>query len=550
MSGNSEDGDGGYRPSPYPISCLPSVRHSKPGPKSVQVFDVEPQTCEQPSSGHEAQLCAVCKKNTSRYACPKCNSPYCCVSCYRAHGEQCTEVFYRDHVLKTCNLAGKQNATDLRGVLARMHSDINDNLDDDEKRDESLSKMVKDGGAAGVLPSSDLAGFRSNNSAAVLINGTGSPQISDEDLAELASYVLQNEDSEDGDCEDLLRSIPPHLLYAFECALNATDSSEYSIDGLENAWAPFAPKNDGNPNDNMPDDVCKDRKTRTKWWLQDDEHLSAGPSLVDRILSIPALCSQATPPNTALRYNILEVLFATAFVIRASCNAEEAALDGDIVDESALLLSQSQVLSSDKRYTSIEEVLSSCSDHFDTMKKTMPHVLLNVISPVDDGDRVITWEKLATDVAEILSNRRFVLRMLFDANEICRSGLAFVKSQLKETGSAQSQMELKGSKRTFKLAAKKIEYFLSWSSKFWTPESELIAEEVKSFVRDWKPEIREDSSPLETLIGGICLGGDEFEEAPGAGLGNLGNLLSIGEDVSEMKLMSVFTTSTTRRKRN
>ena len=542
MSGNSEDGEGaGYRPSPYPISCLPSVRHSKPGPKSVQVFDVEPQTCEQP--GQEAQLCAVCKKNTSRYACPKCNSPYCCVSCYRAHGEHCTEVFYRDHVLKTCNLAGK-HANDLRGVLARMHSDINDNLDDVEKHEETLSKMVKDGGAAGVLPSSDLDGLRSNNSAAVRINGTDSPQISDEDLAELASYVLQNEDSEDGDCEDLLRSIPPHLLYAFECALNATDSSECSIDGLENAWAPFAPKNNRNLNNNISDDVCKDRKSRTKWWLQEDEHLSAGPSLDDRILSIPTLCSQATPPNTALRYNILEVLFATALAIRSSCNAEESAPDDDIVDESALLLSQSQVLSSDKRYTSVEEVLSSCSEHFVTMKKTMPHALLNVISPVDDGDRVITWEKLATDVAEISSNRRFVLRMLFDANEICRCGLAFVKSQIKATDSAQSQKELEGSKRTFKLAAKKIEYFLSWSSRFWTPESELVAEEVKSFVRDWKPEIREDSSPLETLIGGIRIGGDEFVEAPGAGLGDL---LSIGQDVSDMQLMSV---STTRRKRN
>ncbi|EJK53848.1 hypothetical protein THAOC_26633, partial [Thalassiosira oceanica] len=64
---DSEDGEGGYRPSPYPISSLPSVRHSKPAPKSVEAFDLGP--CEdQPGPGQQAQLCAVCKRNTSRYA--------------------------------------------------------------------------------------------------------------------------------------------------------------------------------------------------------------------------------------------------------------------------------------------------------------------------------------------------------------------------------------------------------------------------------------------------------------------------------------------------
>lgn len=531
---DSEDGEGGYRPSPYPISSLPSVRHSKPAPKSVEAFDLGP--CEdQPGPGQQAQLCAVCKRNTSRYACPKCNAPYCCVTCYRAHGELCTEAFYRSH--RTCSLAGR-HANDLRGVLARLNSDVNDNLDNVENREESLSNMVKNG-AVGLL-SSDLTEFRSNNNSMIIGNGNNS-QISDEDLAELASYVLQNDVSEGDDSEDLLRTIPPHLLYAFERALIAADSSERSIDdcqgGLENTCVPFAPK----VND-VPDGVCEERNTRTKWWLQDDEHLSAGLSLDERILSIPNLCSRATPPNIALRYNILEVLFATALVIRASCNAKETARDDDIVDEIALLLSQSQVLSSDRRYTSVDEVLSSCSEHFVTMKKTMPHSMLNVISPADDGDRVISWEKLATDVTEISSNRRFVLRMLFDAKDICRGGLSFVKTQLKETGSAQSHEELEGSKRIIKLAAKKIEYFLSWISRFWTPESaQHISEEVKSFVRDWKPDVRRESSALETLIGGICIGGDELAEAPGA------DLLTIGEDAPDIQLISV---STTRRKRD
>ena len=521
---DSEEGEAGYRPSPYPISRLPSVRHSKLRPKSVEVFDSDPKTCEQPGPG-QGQLCAVCNTNESRYACPKCNAPYCCVTCYRAHGETCTEAFYRGHVLGTCSLAGK-NANDLRGVLARIHSDVNETMENIEQREESLSNMVKNG-------------------AAMNIGNVINTQISDEDLAELASYVLQDDDKEGDDCEDLLRTIPPHLLYAFECALNAAGTSERSQGGLESFLAPFAPKGNDDLNNNLPYDLCRERQIRTKWWLQEDEHLSKGLSLDERILSIPNLCSRTAPPNTALRYNILEVMYATALAIRASCNAKETSPDDDIVDKSALLLSQSQVLSSDRRYTSVEEVLSSCSEHFVTMKKTMPHSVLSVISPADDGNRVILWEKLASDVAEISSNRRFVLRMLFDAKDICRDGIAFVKSQLKETGPAQSKEELEGSKRTFKLAAKKIEYFLSWSSRFWTEESaQLISEEVKSFVRDWRPDIRRESSALETLIGGICIGGDEVAEAPGDGVGDL---LTIGEDVPDIQLISV---STTRRKKD
>lgn len=36
-----------------------------------------------------------CLAQAARYACPRCNMPYCSLGCYQGHGERCTESFYR-----------------------------------------------------------------------------------------------------------------------------------------------------------------------------------------------------------------------------------------------------------------------------------------------------------------------------------------------------------------------------------------------------------------------------------------------------------------------
>jgi len=43
-------------------------------------------------------LCRVCQRSRSQYTCPRCEVAYCSLDCYRAHGAQCTESFYRREV--------------------------------------------------------------------------------------------------------------------------------------------------------------------------------------------------------------------------------------------------------------------------------------------------------------------------------------------------------------------------------------------------------------------------------------------------------------------
>eukprot|EP00953_Heterococcus_sp_UTEX-ZZ885_P038717 19872-Heterococcus_DN1.PRE.5 len=44
------------------------------------------------------RICGVCSKAVAPYVCPRCHIAYCCGTCYRKHGEGCTEAFFRARV--------------------------------------------------------------------------------------------------------------------------------------------------------------------------------------------------------------------------------------------------------------------------------------------------------------------------------------------------------------------------------------------------------------------------------------------------------------------
>ncbi|GIL52268.1 hypothetical protein Vafri_8173, partial [Volvox africanus] len=41
-------------------------------------------------------ICKVCLRQYARYTCPRCNTGYCSLPCYKQHGERCTESFYKE----------------------------------------------------------------------------------------------------------------------------------------------------------------------------------------------------------------------------------------------------------------------------------------------------------------------------------------------------------------------------------------------------------------------------------------------------------------------
>ena len=86
------------------------------------------------------------------------------------------------------------------------------------------------------------------------------------------------------------------------------------------------------------------------------------------------------------------------------------------------------------------------------------------------GGRVVTWEALALHVAVLSCHSGYVLRMLFEALDVCRAGLDGVKSRLREMKRSQHysdggiKRDCEEGKHRCKMVSEKV-----GSSTVWTP---------------------------------------------------------------------------------
>ncbi|XP_074379776.1 uncharacterized protein LOC141720958 [Apium graveolens] len=69
-------------------------------------------------------ICRVCEKQFSQYTCPRCNTRYCSLLCYKSHSRSCTESFMRDNVVEELQQLEPDDATKLKmmDILRRFHT--------------------------------------------------------------------------------------------------------------------------------------------------------------------------------------------------------------------------------------------------------------------------------------------------------------------------------------------------------------------------------------------------------------------------------------------
>ncbi|XP_004245472.1 uncharacterized protein [Solanum lycopersicum] len=92
-------------------------------------------------------ICRVCQKQFSQYTCPRCNTRYCSLPCYKSHSLRCTESFMRENVMEELqhlqpNDGSKQKMLD---ILKRFHSeDEADIMDEDDSplSEETIQKVL------------------------------------------------------------------------------------------------------------------------------------------------------------------------------------------------------------------------------------------------------------------------------------------------------------------------------------------------------------------------------------------------------------------------
>jgi hypothetical protein len=86
------------------ISTTPITVRARPGQVVITKTDrpgvhVKAQEAEAAAVGAPLRrICGVCSKAVAPYVCPRCHIAYCCGTCYKKHGEGCTEAFFRARV--------------------------------------------------------------------------------------------------------------------------------------------------------------------------------------------------------------------------------------------------------------------------------------------------------------------------------------------------------------------------------------------------------------------------------------------------------------------
>ncbi|KAK9275238.1 hypothetical protein L1049_022500 [Liquidambar formosana] len=95
-------------------------------------------------------VCHVCQKQFSQYTCPRCNSRYCSLHCYKSHSLRCTESFMRENVVEELRHMQPDDETKRKmlDILKRFHSEEDaDSMDEDDSSlsEETIQKILSGG---------------------------------------------------------------------------------------------------------------------------------------------------------------------------------------------------------------------------------------------------------------------------------------------------------------------------------------------------------------------------------------------------------------------
>jgi len=459
------------------------------------------------------------------------------VDCYRIHdvpestrsdGEQsipgggrCTESFYRNRVegITKLDIKGEDNSKAMRNILAR--SAVNSSP-------EAIAGLEGSHGTLG-------AGEDIDNSLADDMNNAAAA-VTDEELLQLAEAMLGLDDGDAGDdtAGILLESLPPHVREAFEKSVQDGEMSH-----LVTPWKPWweaelspLPDDDNgvksmpNSGTNSSDIVPRAKRGDAEEQIVEEflptpptfgpsgseNEICSGPTLDDRIVGIKRL-HRGKPRFSSLHYNAVDIMFGVACTLRlyngipkqpttkVESNVRDLAEQMENEFDSAIgaaetLLCSSRVLENDTRFTSIEEVMPSCSESAIRLSK------MNLCNS--------SWSVLSQDLVAILANgRRGVLRALLDGKDILRCGSKAAKLHVAATATKTSGggedaspkgEQLGEAQKRYKLAQKKIEFYLSWCLEYWGEiQSENLTEAAKDWVTEWGQVTRKGGETLSIV---------------------------------------------------
>ena len=99
-------------------------------------------------------VCLVCRSDDPTVAakkapfrCPKCECPYCSLACYKAHGEQCTQMFQEETIVQHLSSfsVGEEQKEAIMSILRKdaEQRELEEEEEIEERREERLEEMLE-----------------------------------------------------------------------------------------------------------------------------------------------------------------------------------------------------------------------------------------------------------------------------------------------------------------------------------------------------------------------------------------------------------------------
>ncbi|OVA01486.1 SHQ1 protein [Macleaya cordata] len=258
-------------------------------------------------------ICRVCQKQFSQYTCPRCNSRYCSLQCYKTHSVRCTESFMRENVVAELRQMQpddkeKQKMLD---ILKRFHSEEEDMESMDEEDDDDVASLG--------LSESHLVSSLSGNEVSL-------DDLSPEEIKQFKRAVASGE---------LSKLIKPWEPWWFK---HSARTISFSREGTQ-LVQPV----------NHQDTTLPPQDT-----LEDDHSSEIPPGPESALPPINKLSS--TNPSPLLSVHLIDIIYSYCFTLRLYNGDWKS----DAFDAAMVVLSLSSVLGEGGQPETVSEALSHC----------------------------------------------------------------------------------------------------------------------------------------------------------------------------------------------
>uniref|UniRef100_A0A3B4AG79 HIT-type domain-containing protein n=1 Tax=Periophthalmus magnuspinnatus TaxID=409849 RepID=A0A3B4AG79_9GOBI len=469
----------------------------------------EQMTEETKEKSEKGAVCLLCHCKPSLYTCPRCNVPYCSLSCYKSPEHSvCSEDFYKESVLNELKEMGtteEEGKKKMREILLGLRKKA-------ENTEGDMESLLKKEGILPEQSEEETEDSEINVQAIELLSRLAELQETDEE--NLESEDVQDE-NDDMDLADRLQGLDIDELSEEQLwgLLSKEEKKKFvglikhgAFNGLVTLWKPWweeheekgrvlvevlheemskEKKCNADTVKTSEQGTCGSKSNRKVKLVKERKDETGVPPVSVKIPKLSCLCSN---PSPLVGFSVVNALFSYSFTL-CFFNGDTDSLVFELCD---MILAISEALNSSKIFTSVQEALDSGQSL----------ILGEGFLGKDDPSAPV---RAVEAVAHILTGRNRE-----DSTGYCLSALSHLRLVLSQAKAALSKEGDKGNKRKkYFMACKKCEFLQAWvvenehnvnilAIELWNEHSKRQAELLS--MTKAKAEVEQIGSPTHLCV--------------------------------------------------